>query len=127
MGIKKNVEGCNVNVINESKRVSNSKASKFVFNYLEFYLFTEHFDGRPLAPIEARNKEDITALVKDNGDVIEVYINDRQHIEINANGYHDMKLMCEQFGNVHGYFFKKKREYIVIGKQIMNHQYEIIG
>ena len=64
-------------------------------------------------------------LIKDEGDVIAIYLNDEKHITLVKNGFHDAKLHTEQFNYAHGYFFNVVREIKVDGVDLMKHHLQI--
>lgn len=117
-----NFKGCDIQIVNESKIVSDNQCVRFLSNYLSHYLAEEVMKGDFIyIPREVKNKTTLKILVKDDDGTIQIFINSELHIEITADGYHNTQLMCEQSTMIHGSFFNQLHSFDCSGKDIMSY------
>jgi hypothetical protein len=121
---KNYVNGCLIKTTNELKQSNNSHVTNFILKYMSYYLQSEIFYGVSVSPI-TESKKEFNVIVKENIDFIEIYVDGYEHIKLTKNSYHDAKLMCEQFSNAHGLFFKEIRNIRVNGNDLMKHHLKI--
>jgi hypothetical protein len=121
---KNYINGCLIKTTNELSNSNNSHVTNFVLKYMSYYLSPEIFYGISVSPI-TEGKTEFNVTVKENKDLIEILVDGDEHISLTKNGYHDAQLMCEQFSNIHGVFFKEIRNIRVNGDVLMKHHLQI--
>jgi len=120
---KFNFKGCDINITNESNYVSEDQCVRFLLTYTSHWLADEILahDGYVWTPDEITDGTTLNMIVKDVKNMISIFINDKLHIEITPNEYHNAQLMCDQNGVVHGSFFERLHNIKCNGSDLMSY------